>query len=259
MDLKSIYEKSYDFLVNESKGYVSKEQIDSFISMPDVSECRDLHSAYILLLSILQDFNMYPNVIQFEKRKEQMLRILHDGDLKYISALDEAALLTEFKNEFAFQNDTLWRKYCKSIITGARFMSCFIDDDDFNRTFDSFNKNDMTREAFALFLSKKIYNMGFAIACTWLKELGYYKYAKPDTHIKDVCLALNLIPNNDEILCFEAITKVANAAGVEAYQVDKVWWLICSGNFYRYQIVLPHPKQRKEQFLMLCANNTASE
>ena len=126
MDLKSIYEKSYDFLVNESKDYISKEQIDTFISTPDGSECRDLRSAFILLLSILQDFNMYPNVIQFEKRKEQILRILHGGDLKYISALDEAALMTEFKNEFSFQNDTLWRKYCKSIITGARFMSLFI-------------------------------------------------------------------------------------------------------------------------------------
>ena len=259
MDLKSIYEKSYDFLVNESKDYISKEQIDTFISTPDGSECRDLRSAFILLLSILQDFNMYPNVIQFEKRKEQILRILHGGDLKYISALDEAALMTEFKNEFSFQNDTLWRKYCKSIITGARFMSLFIDDNDFTRTFDSFNKNDMTREAFALFLSKKIYNMGFAIACNWLKELGYYKYAKPDTHIKDVCLALNLIQNNDDISCFEAIIKVANAAGIDAYKVDKVWWLICSGNFYRYNIVLPHPKHRKEQFIMLCSKDAAKE
>lgn len=259
MDLKSIYEKSYDFLVNESKEYVSKEQIDAFISMPDVSECRDLHSAYILLLAILQDFNMYPNVIQFENRKTQILRILHDGDLKYISALDEAALLAEFKREFHFQKDIVWHKYCKSIITGARFMTCFTDDDDFKCTFDSFDKNDITREAFALFLSKKIYNMGFAIACNWLKELGYYKYAKPDTHIKDVCLALNLIQNNDDITCFEAIIKVSNAAGVEAYKVDKVWWLICSGNFYRYKINLPHPKQRKEQFLMFCSNNIAKE
>ena len=101
--------------------------------------------------------------------------------------------------------------------------------------------------------------MGFAIACNWLKELGYYKYAKPDTHIKDVCLALNLIQNNDDISCFEAIIKVANAAGIDAYKVDKVWWLICSGNFYRYNIVLPHPKHRKEQFIMLCSKDAAKE
>ena len=113
----------------------------------------------------------------------------------------------------------------------------------------SFNKNDMTREAFALFLSRKIFNMGFAIACNWLKELGYYKYAKPDTHTKDVCRSLELLTDDDDIKCFEAMIKTANEAGVEAYKVDKVWWLICSGNYYRYNIILPNPRQRKERFL----------
>ncbi len=252
MKLKDVYEKSYEYLIEEAEPFgISKEMIDDFISNSDVSECNDIASAFALLLAILQDFNMYPNVIKFEERKNAIIHILKDGDLKYIASLNEDSLLNEFKKEFGFERETIWRKYCKSIISGASFMMGFSDDNDFKHTFDSFNNNDMTREAFALFLSRKIYNMGFAIACNWLKELGYYKYAKPDTHTKDVCKALGLVSNGDDIACFEAMLKTANAAGVEAYQVDKVWWLICSGNFYRYGIKLPNPMQRKDRFLKM--------
>lgn len=130
-------------------------------------------------------------------------------------------------------------------------MLTFKDYNDFKSTFDSFDNNDMTREAFALLLSTKIYNMGFALACDWLKELGYYHYAKPDTHTKDICAALNLSANDDPIGCFEAMVKIAKSAEVDAYKVDKVWWLICTGNFYRYNVKLPlagSPKL-KEKFI----------
>ena len=252
MNLKDVFEKSYAFLIDEAAPHnVSKEQIDQFISTADSTECKGLKSAYIVLLSIMQDFNRYPNVIRFVDRESQIVSILHDCDFAYISSLAPEKLVEEFRNEFGFERDTMWLKYCKSVITGASFMMNFQDDKDFVDTFDSFNKNDMTREALALFLSKKIYNKGFALACNWLKELGYFKYAKPDTHTKDVCKALGLVSGDDDIECFEAMIKTANEAGVEAYKVDKVWWLICSGNFYRYNVELPNPRQRKEKFLEL--------
>lgn len=255
MDIKKVYEKSYLFLISEAaKNGITKEMVDEFISKSDVAECNDIVSAYKLLLIIMQDFQMYPNVIKFKERKDCIYRILHNCDLHYISSLKEDDLLNRFKNEFGFEKDTVWKKYCKSIISGAKLMLCFHNDADFKKTFDSFDTNDMTREAFALFLSNKIYNMGFAIACNWLKELGYYKYAKPDTHTKDVCKTLGLVSNNDDIACFEAMLDVANYSGVEAYKVDKVWWLICSGNFYRYNIKLPNPAVRKAEFLNYLKN-----
>lgn len=250
MDLKKVYDKSYKFLIKEAELFnISKNMIDEFISNPDIFECNTISSAFELLLVIMQDFNMYPNVIKYKERKETIMNILHNGDLQYISSLNEDALLEAFKKELKFERSMIWRKYSKSIISGAKFLLSFNNDEDYKKTFDSFNTNDMTREAFALFLSRKIYNMGFAIACNWLKELGYYKYAKPDTHTKDICKTLGLTSDNDDIACFEAIIRTANEAGVEAYKVDKVWWLICSGNFYRYNIKLPNPIERKERFL----------
>lgn len=254
MNFKEVYEKSYSFLIDETAPFISKEKIDEFISTSDVPKCEDIGGAFRLLLAILQDFQMYPNVIKYKDREIEVLEILHQGDLNYISSLEPEQLLCTFRNKFGFSRDGIWKKYCNSIITGASFMRSFRDDEDYKNTFDSFNKNDMTREAFALFLSRKIYNMGFAIACNWLKELGYYEYAKPDTHTKDICKSLGVLSGNDDIECFEAMIKIAKEAGIEAYKLDKVWWLICSGNLYRYDITLPNPRQRKEKFLSLMKN-----
>lgn len=87
METKDIYKFSYDFLVKKAEGYVTKEQIDAFISESDVQEC-NMASIYEILLNILQDFNIYPNVIKFEQRKEEIKKIIHFPDLKYCASLD---------------------------------------------------------------------------------------------------------------------------------------------------------------------------
>ena len=221
MNLKDVYDFSYGFLVDQAGNYVSKEDVDDFISNPDVKKLSSLVEAYELLLIILQDFNRFPNVIKFTERRDEIKRILHDFDLQYIAALQPKDLFNEFKAEFQFNKDTMWLRYTKGVISGAKFMCSFKDFDEFKSTFDSFDVNDMAREALALLLSRKIDNMGFAIACNWLKELGYYQYAKPDIHTKDICDTLGLAPKNDDVACFEAMVKVSKDAGV-CHQICRV-------------------------------------
>ena len=77
-------------------------------------------------------------------------------------------------------------------------------------------------------------------------------YSKPDTHMKDICLALGMIKDkNDAVGCFRAMNTVAEAGHVEPYRLDKVWWLICSGNFYRLNKKLDNPRLNQERFLSL--------
>jgi hypothetical protein len=247
MDLKELYDYSYDFLITKDSKYLKKELIDDFISTADIKDCNSLTDAYELLLNILQDFNRYPYVIKYIDRKDKIKEILHNYDFSYIARLEPSQLLEIFRDAFKFDRDTLWLRYTKGVISGAKYMLNFDNYDDFKNTFDSFNTNDMTREYFAMFLSTKIDNMGFAIACNWLKELGYYEYAKPDTHTKDICDALHLASKKNDVKCFEAMVKVAREAGVKTYKVDKVWWLICTGNFYRYNIKCP---EYKNEFIL---------
>lgn len=249
MDCKEIYEFSYKYLKDEAKGYFTVQQIDDHISNPDAKNCNSISEVYECLLYILQDFNRYPKVIQYNKRKESIKQILHNYDLDYISELNPDCLFQSFKEEFKFTTKTMWLRYSKGIISGAKFIKEFKNYDDLKSTFDAFDVNDMKREEFALLLSTKIDNMGFASACNWLKELGYYKYVKPDIHLKAVCDVLCLSPTKNDIDYFEAIIKFAKAADVEPYTLDKVWWLICTGTFYRYDVQLPNPQKRKDDFL----------
>ncbi len=250
MNLKDVYDFSYQYLLNMASGDLTKAQIDEMISCPDVNpEQITIQSAYELMLSMLQDFSRYSNVINYKSHSEKIKDILHDYDLSFISTLDPSNLLGRFKKEFEFKKDTMWMRYSKGVVSGAKFLIKFKDHDEFISTLNSFDQSDMTRIAFALYLSSTIDNMGFAVACNWLKELGYSNYAKPDTHTKDICDALGLASKKNDIDCFEAIGKVAREAGVKAYSVDKVWWLICTGNFYRYNIKLPTPAKTKKVFI----------
>ena len=239
MDLQRVYKFSYNYLLEKALGYITEDRINAFISECDGKNCNSLIDVYELLLAMLQDYNRFPNVIKFYDRKNEMKRILHNFDLEYIADQTPEKLLSAFKNEFGFEKDKLWLRYTKGVISGAKFMLAFSSFDEFKSIIDYFDENDMTREALALYLPNKIHNMGFAIACNWLKELGYSHFAKPDTHTKDICAALGLSSPQDDIGCFEAMAKIAREASVKEYTVDKVWWAICSGKFYRDGVELP--------------------
>ena len=248
MDLKDVYAFSYDYLIKQSSPYVSQKQIDVFLTTPDIGKCDSLIDAFRMLLIILQDFNRFPQVIKYVERQDTFKSLLHDYDLNYVASCSPETLLEEFRSSFHFEKDALWMRYTKGIVSGAKYLSQFKDYASFKNVCDSYDTNIQQRIKFAKYLSKNIYNMGFAIACNWLKELGYVEYSKPDTHIKDICGALRLASPRDDVECFRAVGTVAQEAGVSAYSVDKVWWLICSGNFYRYDIQIPG-SNLKETFI----------
>lgn len=250
MKINKIYNFSYNYLIKISKGKVSKTDIDSFIGTPDVTSFSSLEDAFGMLLVILQDFQMYPNVIKYHERETEIKKEIHFPNIIYCSKLNADKLADKFVKKFKSNSSGCWSRYCKGIVSGAKFLSGFKDYNSLKATLDSFDLNIVTREALALFLQTKINNMGFAIACNWLKELGYVNYTKPDVHMKDVCQAFGLIDNTkNDLECFEAMDMVANRCGVEPYKLDKVWWLICSGNFYRYGIQLPYPQKTKADFI----------
>lgn len=75
--------------------------------------------------------------------------------------------------------------------------------------------------------------MRYTLACDFIKELGYDQYGKPDVHVRTILVAAGLLkPLDSEFKCQKVITEIADAAGHTPYYVDKVIWLIGSGNFY---------------------------
>jgi hypothetical protein len=57
-------------------------------------------------------------------------------------------------------------------------------------------------------------------------------FGKPDVHIKTIFMELALCGSNNDYMVFNAICRVARNVGRTPYAVDKLFWLVASGNFY---------------------------
>lgn len=133
----------------------------------------------------------------------------------------------------------LWPLFCKGILSAAEFLSQFSSADGFYKWADPLYNNDLKRNGYfrpllpMSLMSPRISGFGFPLACDFLKGLGYTEYPKPDRHLQDVFKALGLCTQEaDQVKVFWAIKRVAENSGVTPYAADKLFWLICSGEFH---------------------------
>lgn len=95
------------------------------------------------------------------------------------------------------------------------------------------DKDERARPALPMLLAQEIDGVGFALACDFLKELGYKNFSKPDVHVKDIFGGIGLCPlGASDYEVFKAVARVARNVDVTPYNVDKLFWLIGSGYFY---------------------------
>lgn len=128
---------------------------------------------------------------------------------------------------------SIWPKFCKSILSAARFLSQFPTAADFFSWIDLFSRDARARPALPMAISMEIEGIGFPLACDFLKEMGYTEFAKPDVHLKHIFKGLHLCPASaDDYQVFKAVVRLASNAGVTPYAADKIFWLIGSGNFH---------------------------
>jgi hypothetical protein len=128
---------------------------------------------------------------------------------------------------------SLWPQFCRSALSGARFLADFESGQQFYAWVDAFHDDDRKLPALPLLLSKEIAGFGFALACDFLKELGYFKLAKPDVHVRAIIRGLLLSESKaDDYAVYKAVLRIARHQGTTAYDVDKTFWLVGSGFFY---------------------------
>jgi len=112
-------------------------------------------------------------------------------------------------------------------------MTQFETADDFYKWVDFFDSDSRARAALPMLLDNEIKGLGFALACDFLKELGYINFAKPDVHLRDIFMGLKLCPPKvNDYQVFKAVIRLAKNAGVPPYSADKLFWLVGSGYFY---------------------------
>ncbi len=100
-----------------------------------------------------------------------------------------------------------------------------------------------------MLLSFEIDGFGFALSCDLLKEMGYVKFGKPDTHIKDIFIELGLLSyvskssSKADYFSLKIIERMAKSNNTTPYAVDKLLWLIGSGNFYLDELEIGSKKR----------------
>jgi hypothetical protein len=240
---RSTYALAKDFLLQVGSGKgVTPELIEKYLYLstprPDT-----LAGLYEHLLESAQSANMKAGVIGGSIGGVGNLgRVLCDFEPaevleKYRSGwegvLDDIVTQLEPRGSVPRTPRSIWPRYCRSVLSGARFLSRFSSADDFYGWVDLFDEDDRARPALPLLLVQEIEGFGFALACDFLNGLGYENFSKPDVHVKDILGALGLIPQGaSDYEVFKAVARVARNAGVTPYNADKLFWLVGSGYFY---------------------------
>ena len=138
-----------------------------------------------------------------------------------------------------------WVHFCKGALDGAAWLAQFPRLRDFVELVDRFAENTWAAPGLPLMLATEVHGFGFALACDFLKESGWSQYAKADTHTTYILSSLGL-SDWSGYATYKAMVRMAALLGETPYTVDKVLWLIGSGNLYDFE---EHFETDKEEFV----------
>jgi len=138
-------------------------------------------------------------------------------------------------------------RFFKTVISAANFMSQFESATDFYQWVGFFDNDKRAKATLPMLIAYEVDGFGFTLACDFIKELGYPDFPKPDGHLKDIFKALQLCDAKaDDYWVYKAIIRAAKNAGVTAYKLDKILYLIGSGDFYHHDRTITG---RKPEFI----------
>ena len=118
------------------------------------------------------------------------LRVLEKYRSGWEGVLDDIVAQLKPRGSVPRTPRSIWPRYCRSILSGARFLSRFSSAEEFYGWVDFFDEDERARPALPLLVAQEIEGIGFALACDYLKELGYENFSKPDVHVKDIFWAM---------------------------------------------------------------------
>ena len=235
--MEEIYKKAEEFLNEITPSKLRGKELEKYFNVE--KKFKSKNEILSRLLASLQNKQMATNVIGFWKDNRQPIFenifLNYDSDAILNTYKKEDSLFDCFTKHFypknAESNRNLWRLYAKSVISACKFISKFKDEKDFDKFVNLFSYNEFSSAALPMVLEKEIFGLGLALACDFLKELGYTQYPKPDVHIKEIFHTFDFCEDND-YSAYKAVIEMAGIVKETPYKVDKIFWLISSGNYY---------------------------
>ncbi len=212
--------------------------VDSKLRLADKDCDVAINDVFSRLIGSIQNRSMMPNVIKYWDYKDDVFdKVLKHHEptavLKAYHTAEELykAILENWKDKKPLEKELkgLWKQWCEGVLSAAKFLAQFKNTCELRQAFDCIYNNRWTRPALPALLAMEISGIQFTLACDFLKECGY-DYPKPDVHVTDVFE--HIIGTRDTYSVFKAVIQYAAELQMSAYQLDKMIWLVCSGNFY---------------------------
>ncbi len=238
------YRLASEYLLSFKASGVTRRVLHRHIEPDDtILKVRSMAAAFRRLLETAQGRNMSPGVIGKAvggvARLGQVLfdfnprKVAEKYDGRAAELLDDIVRRLQPVGKLRRGARSLWPQFCKTIVSGAVFLGQFRSVDDLYGWIDSLYANVRARPALPLLFSLEIKGFGFALACDFLKEIGYRHFGKPDVHVKAIFKGLELVAQDaKDYEVYKAMVRVAQNNGVSEYNVDKLFWLVGSGRFY---------------------------
>ena len=228
------------------RGGITQELLDRHVRpSPNTQKPTTLAEIYELLLRSAQSAQSMPNVIGGSIGGiKRLSTVLFDFDpaavaMRYPRS-DEGCkrLLDDIREQLAprgklnYNPRSLWKRFCGTVTSGAAFLTKFPDAQAFYAWVEPFDLDEDGRIEVATRIAHHIDGIGFALACDFLKEVGFTNFSKPDVHIKEIFSQLGLSRSKDDVEVFKAVSRIAQNAGVTPHEVDQLFWLVGSGDLY---------------------------
>ncbi len=245
--LKRIYKEAYGFLKRKVDESVLKKQLEYYHNHKPNST----KEIFKQMVGSLKNKQGYVNFIADVDQMDYILLGFEPKKILKKFGYDWKKLFLEFKEKFG-QNYRMnidnkrnaWVMYSRGVLSCSKFLSNFDSVKEFDDFVNSFFHNEFTIASLPMLLEKEIFGFGFPLACDFLKEIGYVQYGKPDVHLKEIFMELNLVKLDTDYEVFKKIVKIGLLVNQDPVIVDKVFWLIGSGNFYESDIKIG--KQKSE-------------
>jgi hypothetical protein len=234
---KRAFSLAFEYLLTADKR-VTKEIVKQHLSHPN--RPKDIQSIFRHVVMSAKNAGMMGNVIGKIEDNDNYKEILCNFNPSVIiqryhgnwQELLDCLIAEKAKTRPTIKPGKIWRSYCQSLIDGAYFLNRFSTTQEFHDFVSIFHDNPDALPALPCLLAKEMHGFGFALACDFLKEIGYYNFSKPDTYLKEILPKLELSANSDDLVVFRAVTRIAGNAATTAFAVDKLFWLIGSGKFH---------------------------
>lgn len=245
-----IYKSAIEYLWEHSQG-LTQEIFETYLNDKRKTTMNEVFQVAVFSF---RDWNPQFGKSGISEHTEEIESLFKDYNIQYfnqnIRTLPDDELDALFKKAFGGSNNA-YKKVKENVCCTAKYLSGFKNVTEMYAYFDSFDSTkEVERNKLIGIIAGKVKWWGPALVPNWLKDIGMSNYSKPDDHVKFIISNLGLSSDN-EYDVIDAVFKIAedyksvdNQAS--AFKLDRILWLIGSGNFYNHKGIVSFNGNRTE-------------